>query len=907
MSFFFWRRRRREELDDEIRSHLNAAIRERVERGESPADAARAARREFGSEILVKETTRSMWGFVWLEQLAQDLRFGARMMRKYPGLTLVAVVGMAVAIAIAAGAFGIIETVLDPVLPLDEPDRLVAIQIWDAKAQDSERRLLHDFAMWRKELRSIQDLGAFGHVRRNLILPGASPEAISVAEMTASGFRAARVAPLLGRTLLADDEREGSPPVVVIGYDAWRTRFASDPSILGRGIQLGDAVHTVVGVMPEGFQFPVLDEWWIPMRATSSPQQPRTGPQVYIFGRLASGATPESAQAELTILGQRAAAASPQTHAQLRPQVVPYTHPPSDLEAPEDALALRSVQYFVVMLLVIVSVNVAILVYARTATRQGEIAIRTALGASRRRIVAQLFLEALVLSSAAAALGLFLTSFGFQELDAALLSGSRVRFPFWIRFGLSPGLVIYVLGLALVAAAIIGVVPALKATGRRVQNSLQAISAGGASGMQLGRTWTVLIVAQVAVAVALLPAAVFQAWDAARHGLADPGFPAEEFLAGGVVMDWPNAPGLARDAYVREFTARYADRSAELIRRLKAEPDVADVTFATSYPGLERTVWVEVEGVPLPPASEPEASGFAVRSGTFGHEARYNRVDVDFFDVFDVPILQGRKFNTPDAAPGAAAIIVNRSFAERLLGGTNVLGRRIRYAGRSGDDYPEHVELGRWYEIVGVVSDFPPRAMFLGLTDAKLYHASLPGQFYSLDMAVHVLTADPAAFAGRLREIAAAIDPNLQIVRAMSLDDRLRVQQQLLRLLAGAIGAVTLSVLLLSSAGIYALMSFTVAQRRKEIAIRAALGANPRHIWRNVFSRALRQLAMGAFLGAAVALGLDQWTGGELMRGNARFVLPVVALIMLIVGLLAALGPVRRAMKVDPVIALRYE
>ncbi|HEX9760241.1 MAG TPA: ABC transporter permease, partial [Candidatus Acidoferrales bacterium] len=373
MKLPFGRRKKNEELDAEIGAHLEASIRERMERGATRAEAEAAARREFGNVALVKDTTRDVWGWTWIEHLGQDLRFGVRMMRKYPGLTLVGVVGMAVAIAIAAGAFGIIETVLDPVLPLDEPDRLVAIQIWDTKAQNTERRVLHDFAMWREELRSIEDLSAFYHVRRNLIVPGAQPEVISVAEMTASGFRAARVRPLLGRTLLPEDEREGAQPVVVIGYNAWRTRFASDPSIIGSTIQLGDTFHTVVGVMPDGFEFPVIDQWWIPLGTSLAGLQPLTGPQIFPFGRLAPGATRESAQTELTTLGRRAADAFPETHAQLRPQVVPYTHPPSDLEAPEDALALRSVQYFVVMLLVIVSVNVAILVYARTATRQGEI------------------------------------------------------------------------------------------------------------------------------------------------------------------------------------------------------------------------------------------------------------------------------------------------------------------------------------------------------------------------------------------------------------------------------------------------------------------------------------------------------------------------------------------------------
>ena len=287
--------------------------------------------------------------------------------------------------------------------------------------------------------------------------------------------------------------------------------------------------------MPEGFAFPVNDRFWIPLRAEPSRHERRTGPDISVFGRLTAGATLESAQLELTRIGQQTAAAFPKTHEHLRPLVSPYTYPFFDMEQPENAVTLHVVQALVILLLVVVSVNVAILVYARTATRQPEIAVRSALGASRGRIVAQLFVEALVLSSAAAAAGVALTALVLGQLEAGLLRLS-VQFPFWMIFRLSTGAVVYVLALAVLAAAIVGVVPALKATGPGVQTGLRIIGAGG-SGMRLGRTWTVLIVAQVAFAVALLPVALFHAWDSIRAGIADPGPAAREFLTARVAID----------------------------------------------------------------------------------------------------------------------------------------------------------------------------------------------------------------------------------------------------------------------------------------------------------------------------------------------------------------------------------
>lgn len=465
-----------------------------------------------------------------------DFKLALRMLLRYPGLTAVSVIGMATGIAIAAAAFIVIDAMMDSTIPIDEGDRVVSVVGWDVSTNNRELRLMHDFATWRDHLTSLEEIGAARTVTRNLIAPGSQPETVATAEMTASGFAIARVAPLLGRYLLPEDERRGAPDVVVLDYGVWERRFAADPGIIGRQIQLGDAIHAVVGVMPKGFGFPVNHTYWVPWRTPESAFEPRTGPQVNVFGRLAPGASLESAQLELAAIGDRTAAAFPKTHEHLRPRLIPYTHAFTDMDDPDNALVLHAVQTALVLLLVVVCVNVAILVYARTATRQGEIAVRTALGASRRRIVAQLFLEALVLAGAAAVIGIGLVGVGVRQLEASAiqLAGSL---PFWMSLSLSPTGGLYIVALTLLAAAIVGIVPALKATGGHVQARLQGLSAGSGSRMQMGRLWTALIVAQVAVAVALLPATVFHAWNSLRSRDDSRGTATREVLTAGLALE----------------------------------------------------------------------------------------------------------------------------------------------------------------------------------------------------------------------------------------------------------------------------------------------------------------------------------------------------------------------------------
>lgn len=834
-------------------------------------------------------------GFSWI-----DLRLAVRMLVRYPGLTIVSVLGMAVGITIAAGAFTIASGLLDPTVPLEEGDRVVSIVTWDTATNNREQRTLHDFGTWRAELESVQQIGAFRAVGRNLIAQGAQPETVTVAEMSASAFLIARASPALGRPLLPEDERPDAPDVVVIGDDVWRRRFGADPEIVGRRIQLGETIHTVVGVMPPGFEFPVDNGYWVPLRLDPLVHSPRSGPSIYVFARLAAGATIESAQSELTAIGQRASASSPSTHEHLRPRVLPYPYAFTDMDDPENALVLHVTQALIVSLLVIVCVNVAILVYARTATRQGEIAVRSALGASRRRIVAQLFLEALVLASAAAVVGVGLVSLGLRQLDAALRQVG-LGVPFWMTFQLSAPGILYIVGLTVVSGAIVGVVPALKATGRRVQVGLQSLSAGAGSKMQMGRLWTTLVVAQVAIAVALLPATVFHAWSSLRFRTGDRGFASQEFVTTRLSLDRPATGASTID---ERLERRYASTQAELERALEEDGAVADATVSLVSPGEELAAVLEVEGMPAP----AEAVDYNIVEGSkYGRLVRFNRVAIDFFDAYDVPVLMGRGFQTADLMPGAAPVLVNRTFAEQMFGGENALGRRVRYIGRSREAGEGHIVLDRWHEIVGIVPDFPAHATQTDGGDPRLYHPIEAGDLRSPMLAIRVRGTTPSNFAPRLREISAAVDPGLQLRGISSFEDAAKREQGLMRLIGGVLIGITLSVVVLSGAGIYALMSFTVARRRKEIGIRAALGADPGRILAGIFSRALAQLGVGAALGIVGAIGMEQLLEGEMLQGHGVVILPVVALIMTIVGLVAAYAPARRGLRIQPTEALRAE
>jgi predicted permease len=904
------RRAAESRIDEEIAFHIEME-RERLVREEGIAreEAHRRALVTFGGVAQHRETLREGRGLAWLGGLSLDAKLAMRMLIKHPALTIVAVVGMAVAVAIGAVSFSAIDAIAESELPFSEGDRVIAIRNIDTRSlTDARLTHLHDLATWREALTTVEELGAYRMIDRNLVAGDARAEPVRVAEMTASGFRIARVPPLLGRYFRDDDERAGAPPVVIIGRDIWRTRFAESRDIIGRTIQLGAVRHTIIGVMPEGFAFPVNNRVWTPLRLDPNEYERGRAPAIEVFGRLAPGASIADARRQAETIGRRLAAEYPRTHGSIRPRVVGYTR--MFIDNPEQPWLYHLGQLLITMLLVVIGTNVAVLVYARTASRTGEIAVRTALGASRARIVGQLFAEALALSGIATAVGLVVAYVALRNIDDAVRRISADGLPFWLRFHITPGVLVYCAALAVLGAVIVGVVPALKATSRRVSARLQQIGAGG-SGMRLGRAWTFLIIAQVTLAVAVLPLAIagVAAWtrfESAKSKLATKGM-----LTATLSVDQPeSADGRAatRDSatdsarVVREAAARSLALRAELVRRLEAEPGVTDVVFGSSAPAAEPSARIEVEPESVR-ASAPVARDDTLAAASPGAMVNVARTDLRWFDALGVPILAGRAFQAGDLTPATTVVIVNRSFARKLLQGANPLGRRIRTArreGARGDSTPA----APWEEIVGVVPDFPVDS---STPVPRLYRPLSPTEAGPVTIGVRLRGTAPAPFANRLRAIALATSPALRLDEVETLDQTLADEYAPTRLAIVVMELVTASTVLLAAAGIYALVAFTITRRRREIGIRAALGAGPRRVLVSVLSRVAGQMAVGIVIGIALAGTFDRLLQGGYTGRRAAFALPAVAAFMAIVGLLAAIGPARRALRIEPTEALKSE
>ena len=897
-------RRIDDEMQEEFRHHIELRAAD-LERSGLPLDEARRrARVEFGGTYAYKERGRDARGLRWFDALrvsSVDLKLGARMLARYPGLTLVGSVAMGVAIAIGAGVFGLVALLKDPRIPLDEGERIVGIQVWSSRWNNPERRILHDLSIWREELTTVQDVGGFRTVVRNLVDLDGRAESVRAAAMSPAGFRVARVTPLIGRYLIDADDRAGAPPVTVLGYDIWRSRFGGDSGIVGRQVLLGGVSHTVVGVMPERFAFPVNYQLWVPLRLDPVSFKPRQGPPLFVFGRLAPDASLKAARAEVLAIGSRTARQLPQTHANLQPRLLPFAQSWFELDSAETQLMFHVGQLAVTLLLIIICVNIAIPVYARTATRQGEIAVRSALGASRFRIVAQLFGEALVFAGIGAAIAFVIIAAVAAQVGALVAQMDIGALPFWVEIRISPATIGYLAGLAVVAAGIIGVLPALRLTGRQVQANLQRLSGGHAT-IHMGRLWTSLIVAEVAMTVAVLPVAVFIGGQALRTMTTPPGFAAEEYLSGVLSLDREMSETSPTPEQNRAFVARYAQHRDELIRRLRDEAGLTAVTYSAEIPGSESSTRIELGGatVPFVATTTPDTNTLRFEGA---QRVRYARVDDAFFDVFEVPLIAGRVFGPADVDTMASAAIVNRAFVETLLHGRNAIGQQFRHLETDADGNEIR---GAWQQIVGVVENFPAIVDY-ERPKAVWYTARASDREHPMTLAIRTPGSDPNVLVPRLRAIAARVEPALQLREVQPVADALRASHLPLRLMAVGLIVVTLSVLILASAGLYSLMSVIVTQRRKEIGIRIALGADRRRVLSSIFSRAALQVSAGIAIGLAVGAYMSHVMGGEMVGFSPWIIFPAVALLMLAVGVLAAFGPARHGLRIQPITVLKED
>ncbi len=826
--------------------------------------------------------------FSWL-----DVKLGLRMLVKHPVMSVASVVGIAVAVAIGAGFMSFAVGYVYPDIPIHEGDRLVGLENWDVERNNEERRSLYDFVLWREEMTTVLDLTAFRPSGRNLIGEDGSVEALPLMEMTASGFDLARVPPMMGRRLTAADEAPAAPPVLVVGYDAWQSRFAGDPDVVGRDVRLGNRSHSIVGVMPPGFSFPISHQYWIPLVFDPGALKRGEGPWVFISGRLAPAVSQKEAHAELSVIGARMAAEYPDTHGTFRAQLMPFTYPIMDVnQQGGDSFFWE----FLVMsgifslLLWVVCVNVAVLMYARTATRRGELAVRTALGANRGRILVQLFSEAFVLSSVGVLVGLGIASLGIRFGTNIVRGELPGGLPFWFDPGLQLPVLLGVAFLTLVAAAIIGVIPGIHATGRGLHAEMGR--SAGASRTPMGATWTALIVVQVAVSVVAVPLAITAGWEEVRWEATSPVFDVDRYLTAWISLETEPPLGADPAEYAASLPGRYEGLIRDLRAALDAEPLVEAATFGLDQisAGPRRTLLMERDTLGAP-----------------DRVVRAVRVDTRGLETMSLSANTGRLLEMGDSDPEAHPVaVVNRAFVDRYFGQGDPLGRRLHVVAPGRRVAPPDGEEPPWSEIVGVVDNMYANPLDPYVVEPRVY-VPMGGHFAApVNLTVRVAGKDPGLIAGRIRAIATGVDPTVR-VGVETLAEQRRASGAVVGIVALSVGLTVLAVVLLSSAGIYALMSFAVTQRRREIGLRSALGARGVTLLRTVFLRSLRQIGLGLGVGLLLLLAFNVVSDGGVFEGIGTVVVVASIALMAVVALMATVGPALKGLRIDPAEALRTE
>jgi predicted permease len=811
-----------------------------------------------------------------------ELRLGLRWIRKQPVMAATAVLALAAGIGLAATGAAVLQATVFAELPLDGADRFVRLRAFAEPGgrQDLDLDRYHRLA---ESAESFAEIGAIGARRVNLRHPSGAVEPERAALITASSFGAVPGVPVLGRILTVADGETGAPPVVLLRESLWQRRFAGDPGVVGSTIEVAGVARTVVGVMTDGYEFPAGGELWIPLddrHLGGSAAGPEAAPQpgLEVFAVLREGVAREVAQAEVDALVAPAAgdgAAEPE----VRVRVVPYTEPPEGWN-----LMITTLVGVLVLVLLVIAANVANLIAARTAARTSELAVRTALGASRGRLIGQLTAETALLGALAAALGLAGSGAALRWLDANL----GAEMPFWIDFTPGSATAAAVVALTLLATLVAGVLPALRATRRDPAGRLRAAAAGGGG---VGRLGTAMVVVEMALSVALLTGALVMA-----RGFALSTGDRLDLPHGEILTVWigepASAPGVPplRPAIVRAAAAIPGVTAAGAASHLPRIDPPARRTELAPEPGDRG-----IEG-----AAEPVAAPMA-------------HADAGYFDALGAQALSGRLFREADLAPGAPPVaVVNQPFVDRFLAGRNPIGRRLRLAdpgGASGEEAGCETGPEPWYEIVGVVPD-------LGLSVADPSMAA--GWYAPLDDAgggrdayyLAVRTAgDPLALAGPLRRALADLDPEIDVHRLVPLERVGWEDRAFMSGFGSALSGLRAMALLLSLAGIYAMLSFAVTRRTREIGVRVALGATGAQVLRSIVGGTGLRLAAGAALGAVLALALIEAKAMLVTRlpAGEPWILPAVLGLLLAAGLAASWVPSQRALAIRPSDALRSE
>jgi predicted permease len=800
--------------------------------------------------------------------LATDWRLAVRMFARQPGLTVAAVVALALGIGLTTLLFSISYGIFLRGLPFPEGDRIVAVTL--SNVATGRQRLgvsIHDLADWRTAQGSFDELAGFQTSSLNVVVRDGQPERLAGAFLTTNGFAVMGARPLMGRAFVEGDGAPGAAAVLVLGYGPWVTRFGGDPGIVGRVVRANGQPATVIGVMPAGFGFPSSQEAWMPLRANPVEIPRGQGPPLIAYGRLKQGVTISRARADLAAIAARIADRYPDTNRNLAPVVQPYTDMMSGNQDAHVAMLLTMATGFGVLL--IACANVANLLFARAASRTREVAIRTALGASRRRIVAQLLIETLALAVAGTAGGLALARVGIALFNRSIVDSDP---PFWIDVRLDTMPLVFAAALTGLAALLSGAIPAWRAS-RADLNEVLKDGARSAGGLRIGRVSRTLVTAEIVLSFGLLVTAGLMIRSIANLGTHQYGFAMDDVFTARLVLPESAYP----DATSRTRLA------AMLQERLASLPGVRSATLTSDFPGLsaDRTV-VAVDAVTYAdPSHYP-----VVRTAAIG--AR-------FFETFGRTLVRGREFNAADdaAAPGVA--IVNTSFAEKLVPGTDPIGRRVR--------------LGRdpaapWLTIVGVAPDM----YIAGAEDRDPAGVYVP-LAQSGERLLGLALRGPAgmALAASVRAEVSALDGDLPIYFPKTLRRAVDDNLWSYRVFGPLLVAVGAAALFLATVGLYSLMAFAIGQRRREIGLRIALGARPADVARLVAGEVAGQIGIGLVAGGVLGAWLS-----TAMRSMVFHVAPhdpaiyaTIVATLVLAAALAAWVPVMRAIRVDPTLTLR--
>lgn len=804
--------------------------------------------------------------------LLKDLRFGLRMVRKQPGLAAIAILALTLGIGLTTTMFSIINGAILRGLPFRDAGELMHLSHnKPSEGIDRQDMYLHDFLDYRAAQTSFEDLGAFYTGTVNLTGPDGIPERYDGAFITASTFPLLGVSPLLGRTFVEGEDQPGAAPVVLLSYDLWTNHFHSDATIVGRTVRANGQEATVVGVMPERYKFPNSQQVWLPLPLDPNALKRGEGLSLDVVGRLKDGVTPKQAQAEMNVVAERLGRDYPETNQGLGVLVQPYTR----AFIGKQVIAMLFVMLAAVFsVLVIACVNVANLLLGRAAVRSREVAIRSALGASRWRVVHQMLAETLVLVLAGTAGGLLVARTGIELFNRAIASTEP---PFWIDIRIDLPVLGFVALLALVASLMAGIVPALQVSGADVNGVLKD-EARGSSSLRLGRLSRGLVVLQLTFSCALLVAAGLMVKSVVQLRSVDLPFANQDVFSARVGLfasDYPDDP--ARLRFFEQLISRLADR-----------PGVSGVAVTSVLPGLNA-------------ASDHFAlEGTAYESAQDYPQARQAIVSPGFFATLGVPLVEGREFGTLDRPEGQPVAIVNQNFVARYLAGEDPIGRRLRF-GR-GDEEP-------WRTIVGVVPDLHlqginnqddfAEGVYLPLAQSPLRFASILVR----------TPLPPMELAATVRQDVMALDPNLPLYQVNTLRTQIISQMWFYNVFGTLFMVFGFAALLLAAIGLYGVMAFSVSRRTQELGVRMALGARATDVVGMVLRQGMSQLGLGVLLGLGLALLLSRALSIILFQVQPwdPSIFAVIVLSLIATGLLACYLPARRAARVNPVTALRND